>query len=143
MGIRLIQAQRARTKGKIERRFAFVQRDFVREQLQERSLTRLNATWQPWLGWANHTVHSRALGGHTASQHDRPSTRRRRRAELQVWLTHEEPRRVRLDGTISYYGNDYRVPVSYLKCRVWTKLRGDTLRIESHGQIIAKHKLAS
>jgi transposase len=143
LGITLIPAKRARTKGKIERRFGFVQRDFVREHLQERSLERLNVAWQEWMHWANHGFHSEALGGHTASQHYRPSSRRRSKAELQVLLTHEEPRRVRLEGTISYYGRDYRVPPGYLKCRVWTKLRGDTLRIESQGQIIAKHKLAS
>ena len=56
-------------------------------------------------------------------------------------LTHEEPRRVRLDGTISYYGRDYRVPPRYLKCRVWTKLRGDTLCIEAMRRTIAKHNL--
>lgn len=62
--------------------------------------------------------YSQALGGHTASQHYRPSSRRRLKADLQVLLTHEEPRPVRLDGTISYDGRDYRVPPGYLKCRV-------------------------
>ncbi len=141
LGIRLVVARRARTKGKIERRFGFVQRDFMLEHLQERSLERLNAAWQAWMRWSNRRFHSQALSGHTASQHYRPSSRRRSKAELQVLLTHEEPRRVRLDGTISYYGRDYRVPPGHLKCRVWTKLRGDTLRIEAMGRTIAKHKL--
>jgi len=139
--IKLIPARRARTKGKIERRFSFIQRDFVREHLQERSLERLNAAWQQWGGWFNHRFHSVALRGHTPSQHYRPSSRRKTKSELQVLLVHEEPRRVRLDGTISYYGKDYRVPKGYLKCRVWTRLRGDTLFIESAGQVIAKHKI--
>jgi hypothetical protein len=111
------------------------------EHLQERSLERLNAAWQAWMRWSNRRFHSQALSGHTASQHYRPSSRRRSKAELQVLLTHEEPRRVRLDGTISYYGRDYRVPPGHLKCRVWTRLRGDTLRIKAMGRTIAKHKL--
>ena len=89
LAIRLIQAQRARTKGKIERRFEFIHRDVVREPLQERSLTRLNAAGQPWRGWANPAVHSRAVGGHTASHHDRPSAPRRRKAELPGRLSGE------------------------------------------------------
>lgn len=141
LGIRALYGRRAQTKGKIERRFAFIQRDFVREHLHARALTDLNVAWQTWMAWANARFHSAALGGHTASQHYRPSPRRPRKAELQVLLTHEEPRRVRLEGTISYYGRDYRVPAGYLKCRVWTKLRGDTLFIESQGRTIIRHKL--
>ncbi len=141
LGIRLLVAKRARTKGKIERQFGFVQRDFLLEHLQERSLERLNDTWQAWMRWSNQRIHSQALGGHTASQHYQPSSRRRSKAELQVVASHEEPRRVCLDGTISYYGRDSRIPPGHLKCRVWTKVRGDTLRIEALGWTIAKHKL--
>lgn len=141
LSIRAIYGRRAQTKGKIERRFGFIQRDFVREHLQSRSLEGLNTAWHAWMTWSNHRFHSAALGGHTASQHYRPSARQRPKAELQVLLTHEEPRRVRLEGTISYYGRDYRVPSGYLKCRVWTKLRGDTRFIESQGRTIARHKL--
>lgn len=52
-------------------------------------------------------------------------------------------RRVYLDPTISYYGHSSRVSRGYLKRRVWTKLRGDTLFIESGGKVIIKHELAS
>ncbi len=141
LGIQLRTARRARTKGKIERRFGFIQRDFVQEHLQARTLGRLAAAWHAWVSWYNHRFHCAALGGHTPSQHYRSSARRRAEAELRVLPTHEEPRRVRLEGTISYYGRAYRVPPGSLKCRVWTKLRGDTLRIEALGRMIAKHKL--
>lgn len=57
-------------------------------------------------------------------------------------LLHEERRRVYLDSTISYSGHSYRVPPGYLKCRVWTKLRGDTLFIEGGGRVIIEPKLA-
>lgn len=49
LGIQLLVAKHARTKGKIERRFGIVQRDFMLEHLQERSLDRLNAAWQVWM----------------------------------------------------------------------------------------------
>ncbi len=141
LGICLDVARRARTKGKVERRFGFVQRDFVLEHLQERSLERLNAAWQVWVAWYNHRFHSKALRGHTASQHYRVCSRRRSQAELQVMLTYEEPGRVRFDSTINYYGRNYSVPAGYLKCPVWMKLRGNTLYIEAMGRRIAKHRM--
>ena len=142
LGIRVIYGKRPRTKGKIERRFEFIQRDFVLEHLQEPTLEALNNAWEQWVHAFNGGFHSRVLGGHTPAYYYHPSPRRRSKAELQVLLLHEEPRRVYLDSTISYYGHSYRVPPGYLKCRVWTKLRGDTLFIESGGRVIIKHKLA-
>jgi len=142
LGIQLIYGKRPRTKGKIERRFEFIQRDFVLEHLQEPTLEALNNAWERWMRSFNEGFHSRAIGGHTPSHYYHPSPRRRSKAELQVLLVHEEPRRVYLDSTISYYGQTYRIPPGYLKCRVWTRLRGDTLFIESGGKVIIKHKLA-
>lgn len=43
--------------------------------------------------------------------------RHRSKAEFQVLLPHEEPRRVCLDSTNSDYDHSYRVPRGYLKCR--------------------------
>lgn len=142
LGIRVIYGNRPRTKGKIERRFGFLQRDFVLEHLHEPSVEALNDAWARWIHGFNDGFHSRVLSGHTPSHYYHPSQRRRPKAELQILLVREEPRRVYLDSTISYYGHSYRVPPGYLKCRVWTKLRGDTLFIESGGKVIIKHKLA-
>lgn len=142
LGIRAIYANRPRTKGKIERRFGFLQRDFVLEHLREPTLAALNEAWARWMHWFNDGFRSRVLRGHTPSHYYHPSPRRRSKAELQALLVHEEPRRVYLDATITYYGHSYRIPPGYLKCRVWTKLRGDTLFIESCGKVIVKHKLA-
>ncbi len=142
LGIRIIYGKRLRTKGKIERRFEFIQRDFVLEHLHEPTLEALNEAWARWMGRFTTGFRSRVLGGRTPSHYYHPSPRRRSTAELQVLLLHEEPRRVYLDSTISYYGHSYRVPRGYLKCRVWTKLRGDTLFIESGGRVIIKHTLA-
>jgi len=61
--------------------------------------------------------------------------------ELEFILVHEEPRRVRKTGAITYYGHYYRVPDEYIKRTVWTKLKGSTLIIECGGEVIARHKV--
>jgi len=123
LGIGVIYGRHPGTKGKIERRFRFIHTDFFLEHLSEQSLEALNNVWERWMRQYNDTFHSRVLGGHTSSHYYHPSPRRRSKKELQVLLVHEEPRRVYMDSTISYYGQTYRIPPGYLKCRVWTKLR--------------------
>lgn len=141
LGIKIIYGRRPRTKGKLERRFEFIQRDFVLENLDCKSVDELNRRFSVWIHNFNNGFKSRAIGNHTPSYYYRPSNIRKSRYELQHLLVHEEPRRVYLDSTISYYGNLYKIPPGYLKCRVWTRLRGDTLFIESCGKVIIKHKL--
>jgi len=144
LGRRLWRSNRASLgqHRKIERRFEFIQRDFVLEHLHEPTLEALNEAWARWMQGFNARFHSRVFDGHTPSHYYHSSPRRRSKAELQVLLLHEEPRRVYLDSTISYYGHSYRIPPGYLQCRVWTKLLGDTLFIESGGRVIIKHQLA-
>lgn len=141
LNIEIIYGKKPRTKGKLERRFEFIQRDFVLENLQSESLENLNQAFRNWIYEFNYNFKSRAISNHTPSYYYRPSKLRKSRYELQHLLVHEEPRRVYMDSTISYYGNPYKIPPGYLKCRVWTRLRGDTLFIESCGKIIIKHKL--
>ena len=141
LNIKIIYARRPRTKGKLERRFEFIQRDFVLENLDCKSVDELNKRFYAWIHKFNNDFKSRIIGNHTPSYYYRPSRIRKTRYELQHLLVHEEPRRVYLDSTISYYGNLYKIPPGYLKCRVWTRLRGDTLFIESCGKVIIKHKL--
>lgn len=105
------------------------------------SIEELNSRFEKWMNKFNYEFKCRAIGNRTPAEIYQPGKIRKSKKELQVMLVHEEPRRVYLDGTISYYGNTYRVPPGYLKCRVWTKLRGDTLFIESGGKVITKHKL--
>ena len=65
LGIRVIYGNRPRTKGKIERRFEFIQRDFVLEHLHKPTLEALNEAWARWMQGFNGGFHSRVLGGHT------------------------------------------------------------------------------
>lgn len=141
LNIKIIYGKKPRTKGKLERRFEFIQRDFVLENLDCHSLEELNKRFSVWIDAFNYGFKSRAISNHTPSYYYRPSKIRKSKYELQYLLVHEEPRRVYLDSTISYYGNLYKIPPGYLKCRVWTRLRGDTLFIESCGKVIIKHKL--
>jgi transposase InsO family protein len=141
LNIEIIYGRKPRTKGKLERRFEFIQRDFVLENLDCSSIEELNKRFKTWIYNFNYDFKSRVISNHTPSYYYRPSKIRKSKYELQHLLIHEEPRRVYMDSTISYYGNLYKIPPGYLKCRVWTKLRGDTLFVESCGKVIIKHKL--
>ena len=69
------------------------------------------------------------------------SPRRLTAEELEFILVHEEPRKVLKTGAITYYGQYYKVPDAYIGRRVWTKLKGDTLLIESAKKVIAEHQI--
>jgi hypothetical protein len=129
LGIDLVYARRARTKGKIERLFQFIQRDFVREHLEATSVAAVNAAFAQWIEAYNLGQASRALDGEAPAAHYVPSTRRLRPEELELLLVDEEPRKVARTGTISDYGRHYRVPDPYIGRWVWTRLRGDRLTI--------------
>lgn len=130
LGIARVYAQRARTKGKIERLFRVLQQDFVLEHLEATSVAALNAAFAQWVEAYNFGHASRALDGEAPAAHYVPSTRRLTPAELELLLVHEEPRKVARTGTISYYGRHYRVPDPYIGRRVWTRLKGDRLTIQ-------------
>ena len=55
------------------------------------------------------------------------------------WYT--EPRRVLKTASITYYGQYYRVPEEYIGRRVWTRLKGEVLFIESGKRVIAQYQL--
>jgi len=61
--------------------------------------------------------------------------------ELEFILVHEEPRKVLRTGMISYYGHYYPVPDPYIGRRVWAKLKGRTLSVESGGERIARYEI--
>lgn len=143
LGIELVYARRARTKGKIERLFQFIQRDFVREHLEATSVAAVNAVFAQWIEAYNFGHASQALDGEAPAAHYVPSTRRLRPEELELLLVHEEPRKVARTGTISYYGRHYRVPDPYIGRRVWTRLRGDRLTIQVGRTTLAEYPLDS
>ena len=143
LGIELKYANKAQTKGKIERFWRFVQRDFVRENLDVDSVEELNQRFFKWQEWYNFHHHSDGLGmeGRTPSEVYQPSKRRRDPRELRHMLVIEERRKVMRDSTISLYGYRYRVPPGYINCRIWVKIIGDKLIFEAMDKIIWKQRL--
>jgi excisionase family DNA binding protein len=143
LGIKLIFAHKARTKGKIERFWRFVQRDFVRENLRVRSFEELNKLFFTWQIKFNEEFKSDGLGMHkrTPASVYQPSEIRKPKQELQELLTITLRRYVYTDSTISLFGIRYKIPHGYIKCRIWLHLRGDKVSLESMGKIIYKFKL--
>lgn len=71
LGIELVYARRARTKGKIERLFRFIQQDFVLEHLEATSVAAVNAAFAQWIEAYNFGHASRALRALRPSRHPR------------------------------------------------------------------------
>ncbi|WP_143711918.1 Mu transposase domain-containing protein [Acidimicrobium ferrooxidans] len=62
------------------------------------------------------------------------------RTELDAFV--RRPRRVSLDGLVSFGGINYGVPIAYVKRTVWVLPRGRTLEItDATGKVIATHPL--
>jgi len=141
LGIEGIYGNKARTKGKIENQFRFVQRDFVLENLHHGMLGSLNEAWGKWMQWYNWKHAHKGLNGDCPADHYVRSIRRPTAEDLELLLIHEEPRKVMRTGCISYYGQFYRVPDHYIGKRVWTVLKGDTLRIDWGKEVIASYQV--
>jgi transposase InsO family protein len=134
-------AKRAQAKGKIERLFRFIQRDFVMENLHLTSLEAINVAFQRWIEDYNFNHSNKALDRECAAGVYSASPRRLTTEELEFILAHEEPRKVLKTGSITYYGQYYRVPDDYIGRRVWTKLKGEILFIESGKKVIAEYPI--
>lgn len=145
LNIKLVFARKAQTKGKIERFFRFVQRDFVRENLQVKNMRELNKRWNRWVAWYNfrHSSTARGLNGKTPAQAYQPSKRKVTRQEIEHLLVVEERRRVTRENTISLYGRTYRIPRGYIGCRIWVKIKGKKLLFEANNRIFYKQRLKS
>lgn len=141
LGVEPIYANRAQTKGKIERLFRFIQRDFVMENLHLTSLEAINEAFQRWIEDYNFNHTNKALDRECAAGVYSPSSRKLTSEELEFILVHEEPRKVLKTGSITYYGQYYRVPDDCIGRRVWTKLKGETLFIESGKKVIAQYQI--
>ena len=133
--------RKPQTKGKIENQFRFVQRDFVLENLDHSQLDSLNGAWKKWMHWYNWKHRHRGLNGDSPADHYVRSLRRPSVEELELLLIHEEPRKVTRTGHISYYGQFYRVPDKYIGRRVWTVLKGETLRIDCGSEVIGRYRV--
>lgn len=141
IGIELIWAHRAQTKGKIERFWGFVQDDFVPEIWDAKTAEEVNGTFKVWLARYNYTFKSRYFGGITRISRYKPSERRLSRTELQTLLVIEERRKVTRESTISLYGKHYYVPPGYIGCRIWVKVIGNKVIFEADGEMFWKTKL--
>jgi transposase InsO family protein len=143
LGIKLIFANKAQTKGKMERFWRFVQQDFVRENLDVKSLDDLNQRFFKWIIHHNETFKSDGLGmsKRTPAEVYQPSERRKSPEELREILTITMRRYVYLDSTISLFGKRYRIPLGYIGCRIWVKILGDKLIFEAMDRIICKQNL--
>lgn len=141
--IELIWAKKAQTKGKIERFWRFVQQDFVRENLNIKTMEELNCKWNLWAAWYNFSWRGLAQGlnGRTPAQAYSPSDRRTTREEIDHLLVIEERRKVSRENTISLYGRTYSIPNGYINARIWVKIRGNKLLFESKGRIFWKQRL--
>lgn len=143
LGITLIFAHRSQTKGKIERFFRFIQRDFVRENLRVRTFKELNEKFFAWQIKYNEEFKHSGIGmeGRTPAQVYQPSEVRKPTQELQQLLTITIRRYVYTDSTISLFGIRYKIPAGYIGCRIWVYLKGDKVSMEAMGKIIYKFRL--
>lgn len=139
--IELIWAKKAQTKGKIERFWQFVQRDFVPGVINERDIDAVNGKWRLWLAWYNYKFKSPYFDNDTHAARFKPSIRRIKRVELETLLLIEERRKVTRESTISLYGKHYFVPPGYIGCRIWAKIKGNKLLLEANGEIFHQARL--
>jgi putative transposase len=141
LGIEVIYASKARTKGKIEALFRFIQRDFVLEHLDLTSIEEINGAFERWLQDYNFNHSHRGINRQCPADLYTPSLRKLTSEQLEFILVHEEPRKVLKTGMISYYGHYYRVPDAYIGRRVWRKLKGRTLSIECGGERVGRYEI--
>jgi transposase len=139
--VELIWAKSAQCKGKIERFWRFVQDDFVREVLNAKTIEEVNGVWRVWLAKYNYSFKSEYFGGVTRASRYHPSEKKITHLELQHALTILERRTVTRFNTVSLYGIRYRIPIGYMKCRIWIKIVGNKLYFESMGRIFWKTRL--
>lgn len=143
LGINLIFAHKARTKGKVEKFWRFVQQDFARENMDVKSFEELNKRFFKWQIWFNEEFKHSGIGmnGQTPASIYLPSERRKPKQELSELLTITVRRFVYMDSTISLFGKRYKVPPGYIKCRIWLKIKGEKANLEAMGKTILRFRL--
>lgn len=141
LGIELLWAKRAQTKGKIERFWRFVQDDFVREVWKATTPEEINGAFKVWLARYNYRFTGDSVNGETRASRYKHSGRRLSRVELETLLVVEERRKVSRESTISLYGKTYLVPPGYINCRIWLKVIGNKVIFEANGDVFWKTRL--
>lgn len=141
LGIELLWANRAQTKGKIERFWKFVQGDFVREVWKTTTPEEVNGAFKVWLARYNYRFTGDSVNGETHASRYKASEKRLSRVELETLLVIEERRKVTRESTISLYGKHYYVPPGYINCRIWVKVIGNKVIFEANGEVFWKTKV--
>lgn len=141
LGIELLWANRAQTKGKIERFWKFVQGDFVREVWKATTVEEVNGAFKVWLARYNYRFTGDAVNGETKASRYKASEKRLSRIELETLLVIEERRKVTRESTISLYGKHYYVPPGYINCRIWVKVIGNKVIFEANGEVFWKTRV--
>lgn len=141
LGIKLLWANSAQCKGKIERFWKFVQTDFVPSVIKAKTIEEVNGAFKIWLAKYNYVFKSRYFGNVTHASRYKPSERKVHAVELQTLLTIEERRKVTRESTISLYGKYYYIPQGYIGCRIWVKIKGNKVYFEANGEVFHKTRL--
>lgn len=141
LGIELLWAHKAQTKGKIERFWKFVQGDFVREVWKVTTPEEVNGAFQIWLARYNYRFTGDSVNGETHASRYKASEKRLSRIELETLLVIEERRKVTRESTISLYGKHYYVPPGYINCRIWVKVIGNKVIFEANGEVFWKTRI--
>lgn len=143
LGIRAVYARpyHPQTKGKLEKFFQFVQRDFLSEvRFKVASLRELNQAFAAWARWYNQEHSHSSLGGKPPAALYRASDRA---SPLNVkdFCCSVERRRVTRESVVRYGGRKYRVPAHYIGDHVWLHIGEDELVVKAQNREIARHPL--
>lgn len=131
-----------RTKGKIEKLFQFVQRDFLSEvRFQVESLEELNAAFGRWVEWYNQRrSHASLLGKPPAAIYR--ASHRESPLDLRELCCVTERRKVTRESVVRYRGQKYEVPARYIGDYVWLHITEEELVVKCQQREIARHPLA-
>lgn len=141
LGIELIWAKKAETKGKIERFWKFVQTDFVPGVWEEKTIDEINSKFRLWLAAYNYRFKSEYFDNKTRAERYSGPKKKIKRVELETLLLVEERRKVTRESTISLYGKHYFVPPGYIGCRIWAKIIGNKVQFEAGGKVFWRTRL--
>jgi len=141
LGIELTIAPRAQTKGKEERLNQFIERDFLDEvRWQVTSLQDLNKRGEIW--WREYDQrHVNETTGCT------PAERYEKGLQVDAAFLRElcaemEPRKVTREATVRYRNRRFKVPESYIGCRVWVhNLFEQHIEIRSGNKVLGSFDL--
>lgn len=138
------------SKGKVERIFRFIQRDFlweVRDEIED--LTDLNRRFGKWVRKYNQRNHSSLKREHRKEMCPKDIYRSARPVpkgiDLDIVFADEEPRKVARDASIVYGANRYKVPKKCIGCRVWIRVLDGQLEVYygKNEELVATHRIKS